>query len=70
MPKDLPISNGNLLLNFNADYRLRDIYFPHVGQENHSKGHPSRFGVWTNGHFPYRPPAHRPWRTVNPGYSG
>ena len=28
MPKDLPISNGNLLLNFDADYRLRDIYFP------------------------------------------
>ena len=51
MPKDLPISNGNLLLNFDADYRLRDIYFPHVGQENHTKGHPSRFGVWTDGQF-------------------
>ena len=51
MPKDLPISNGNLLLNFDSDYRIRDIYFPHVGQENHSKGHPSRFGVWADGHF-------------------
>ena len=51
MPKDLPISNGNLLLNFDSDYRIRDIYFPHVGQENHSKGHPSRFGVWADGRF-------------------
>ena len=51
MPKDLPISNGNLLLNFDSDYRIRDIYFPHVGQENHSKGHPSRFGVWVDGRF-------------------
>ena len=40
MPKDLPVSNGNFLLNFDSDYWIRDIYFPHVGQENHSKGHP------------------------------
>ena len=51
MPKDLPVSNGNLLLNFDSDYRIRDIYFPHVGQENHSQGHPSRFGVWADGCF-------------------
>ena len=51
MPKDLPISNGNLLLNFDSNYRIRDIYFPHIGQENHSQGHPSRFGVWADGHF-------------------
>ena len=51
MPKDLPVSNGNLLLNFDSDYRIRDIYFPHVGQENHSHGHPSRFGVWADGCF-------------------
>ena len=51
MPKDLPVSNGNFLLNFDSDYRIRDIYFPHVGQENHSKGHPSRFGVWADGRF-------------------
>jgi len=51
MPKDIPVGNGSLLLNFDADYRLRDIYFPHVGQENHSKGHPSRFGIWVDGQF-------------------
>jgi len=51
MPRDLPIGNGSLLINFDASYRLRDIYYPHVGQENHSAGHPFRFGVWTEGQF-------------------
>ena len=56
MPKDLPISNGNLLLNFDSDYRIRDIYFPHIGQENHSQGHPSRFGVWADGRLSWMGP--------------
>ncbi len=51
MPRDLPLSNGSLLINFDASYRLRDLYFPHVGKENHSDGHPFRFGVWVNGTF-------------------
>ncbi|NOZ05934.1 MAG: glycoside hydrolase family 15 protein [Chloroflexi bacterium] len=51
MPRDIPIGNGSLLINFDASYRLRDIYYPHVGQENHSAGHPFRFGVWTDGQF-------------------
>ncbi|MFB3122584.1 MAG: glycoside hydrolase family 15 protein, partial [Candidatus Binatia bacterium] len=51
MPRDIPVSNGSLLLNFDAHYRLRDIYFPYIGQENHSEGHPSRFGIWVDGQF-------------------
>ncbi len=51
MPKDIPVSNGSLLVNFDADYCLRDIYFPFVGQENHSKGNPSPFGIWVDGQF-------------------
>lgn len=51
MPKDIPVSNGNLLFNFDLDYQIRDIYFPMIGQENHSKGHPFRFGVWADGSF-------------------
>jgi GH15 family glucan-1,4-alpha-glucosidase len=50
MPKDIPVSNGNLLFNFDTDYQIRDVYFPLVGQENHSKGYPFRFGVWVDGH--------------------
>jgi len=49
MPKDIPVSNGNLLFNFDLDYQIRDVYFPLIGQENHSKGDPFRFGVWVDG---------------------
>lgn len=49
MPKDIPVSNGNLLFNFDSDYQIRDVYFPYIGQENHSKGDPFRFGVWVDG---------------------
>ena len=46
MPRDLAISNGRLLVMFDRHYQIRDIYFPHVGKENHANGHPFRFGVW------------------------
>ncbi len=49
MPRDLPIGNGRLLINFDRQYRLRDLYFPHVGRENQTSGHPCRFGVWSEG---------------------
>jgi glucoamylase len=51
MPRDIPIGNGSLLVNFDQAYQLRDLYWPHVGQENHTVGHPSRFGVWVDGRF-------------------
>jgi len=51
MPRDLPIGNGSLLVNFDCSYQLRDLYWPHVGLENHSKGQVSRFGVWVDGQF-------------------
>lgn len=51
MPRDLPVGNGTVLINFDSDYNFRDIYFPHVGQENQTKGHRCRFGVWADGEF-------------------
>lgn len=51
MPRDLPLGNGSLLVNFDRDYQIRDLYWPHVGQENHTAGHPFRFGVWVEGVF-------------------
>ena len=47
MPRDLLIGNGSLVVAFDSKYRLADIYFPHVGQENHG-GSPFRFGVWVD----------------------
>lgn len=47
MARDLPIGNGNVLVNFDVHYNVRDIYFPYVGQENQALDHLSHFGVWT-----------------------
>lgn len=49
--RDIPVGNGSLLVNFDDKYRIRDIYFPHVGQENHTEGNPCRFGLWVDGAF-------------------
>ena len=51
MPRDLPLGNGNLLVNFDGTYALRDLYYPHVGMENHVMGHHCRVGVWVDGDF-------------------
>src|SRR6266702_8655138 len=51
MPRDLPISNGNLMINFDHEYNIRDVYWPHVGQENQTVGDVSFFGVWCDGKF-------------------
>jgi oligosaccharide amylase len=47
MPRDLPLGNGRVLINFDKNYFLRDFFYPHVGKENHTEGHPWRFGIWT-----------------------
>src|SRR6266571_2346135 len=51
MPRDLPLGNGDYLVTFDSRYQLRDIYYPNVGQENHTVGDPSRFGLWVDGVF-------------------
>jgi len=45
MPRDIPVGNGHLLVTFDNQYQMRDVYFPHVGQENHAGAGPCRFGV-------------------------
>jgi len=51
MPRDIPVGNGTLLITFDQDYCLRDIYYPFVGKENHTGGHKFRLGVWVDGRF-------------------
>lgn len=51
MPRDLPLGNGSLLLNFDGTYRIRDLYWRHVGLENHTDWHVCRFGVWADERF-------------------
>jgi len=51
MSRDLPIGNGALLINYDRNYQLRDVYYPWVGQENHTNGEQCRFGIWVDGAF-------------------
>jgi GH15 family glucan-1,4-alpha-glucosidase len=49
--RDLPIGNGSLMVNFDHEYNIRDVYYPHVGQDNQTNGDVSFFGVWCDGKF-------------------
>ncbi|GCE47291.1 glucoamylase [Thermosporothrix hazakensis] len=51
MPRDIPVGNGRLLVNFDRAYNVRDIYWPHIGQELHTGGDISYTGVWVDGSF-------------------
>ncbi len=48
MPRDIPVGNGSLLVTFDHQYQIRDVFFPHVGQENHAGAGPCRFGVYSD----------------------
>ena len=51
MPRDIPVGNGKLLISFDHSYNIRDLYFPHVGQENHVQGEYCRLGIWVDNQF-------------------
>lgn len=60
MPRDIPLGNGTLLVDFDLAYNLRDIYFPHVGQEKYMSGHPCRLGLEVDGRFTWL--SHPSWQ--------
>jgi len=51
MPRNVPLGNGKFLVAFDQAHQICDLYYPHVGQENHALGHPFRIGVWVSGQF-------------------
>ena len=51
MPRDIPVGNGSLLITFDQDYCVRDIFYPCVGKENHTDGHKFRLGIWVDNEF-------------------
>jgi glucoamylase len=59
MPRDLPVGNGKLMLCFDREYCLRELFFPHVGQENHMHGKVCRLGLWAEEKFSWVGPE---WR--------
>ncbi len=56
MPRDIPVGNGSLLVCFDFEYQLRDLYFPYVGKENHACCHAFRLGFWVEGRFSWMGP--------------
>ncbi len=66
MPRDLPLGNGRMLVTFDDEYRIRDIFYPFVGKENHVGGYYCRFGVYVDGQFTWVERAHG-W-TLDLGY--
>jgi len=51
LPREIVLGNGNVLINFDRDLNLRDLYYPFVGMENHLAGHKNATGVWSGGKF-------------------
>lgn len=51
MVRHIVLGNGNILVGLDSQARLRDFYFPYVGQENHVSGRVHRFGIWADGEF-------------------
>ena len=51
MPRETIIGNGRLAIAFDGESRIRDLYYPQIGLENHVGGHIFRNGVWVDGKF-------------------
>ncbi|TSC79165.1 MAG: glycoside hydrolase 15-like protein [Candidatus Peregrinibacteria bacterium Gr01-1014_25] len=50
MPRSYILGNGSVLATFDARAQMRDLYFPHVGSEDHTAfGNMHRVGVWVDG---------------------
>ena len=45
------IGNGNVLVGFDANYTVRDLYFPRVGDANQTMGNACRTGFFVDGKF-------------------
>ncbi|MGM0507730.1 MAG: glycoside hydrolase family 15 protein [Fusobacteriota bacterium] len=51
MSRELVLGNNNFLLTYDLNLNIRDIYFPHVGDENHLESDKNRLGFWVDNKF-------------------
>lgn len=51
MPRALTLGNGSFLVCLDEHGFVRDMYYPHVGLENHVAGQKHRIGIRVNGAF-------------------
>ncbi|NSW82193.1 MAG: glycoside hydrolase family 15 protein [Syntrophothermus sp.] len=49
MVRQVVLGNGSLLLNFDNELNIRDLYWPYGGFENHGDRNRTNFGVYTDG---------------------
>ena len=50
MSRSIVLSNGELAIALDSNGLVRDVYYPHVGYEDHVRGHYiHRIGVWVDG---------------------
>lgn len=50
MSRSVVLSNGSLCVTLDSRGDVRDLYYPHVGHENHVRGHyQHRVGIWADG---------------------
>ncbi|MGE5405669.1 MAG: glycoside hydrolase family 15 protein [Candidatus Saccharibacteria bacterium] len=49
--REVVLGNGTMMLNFDKDLSLRDLYWPYGGFENHGDGNRTNFGVFADGRF-------------------
>lgn len=57
MARDIPVANGQILVAYDPEGLVRDLYYPHIGQENHINGACFRIGLWEEGLFEWLPAA-------------
>ena len=62
MTRALVLGNGNIVVCIDQQGRIRDFYYPHVGQENHVQGNRHKTGVWADGELS--------WVLESPGWRG
>ena len=55
MARDIPVANVQILVAYDQDGLVRDLYFPHIGQDNHVNGAIFRVGIWEDGVFEWLP---------------
>jgi GH15 family glucan-1,4-alpha-glucosidase len=51
LPRSLVLGNGNVLIGFDATYSVRDIFYPRVGDANHTMGNVCHAGFFIDGKF-------------------
>ena len=51
MTRHVILSNGSMLVCLDKNARIRDFYYPYIGQENHVSSNQHRIGVWTENKF-------------------